>query len=246
MFPIQENSLPIGKIAEFWAREIVPKATSTELKNAIEVAWWRGEIASTTAGARLGLLRGLIRTCPKDLVFTIENQEGRPLVQHLNDGGALVDIRPRIPLPSSDEACWVDQDCVQSFKVIADQWINVRAIPNFALVAPALRSIEISRKEFQRWIETRKCTRPLFWGTLSKTEMQSGALEAAVPTDDEVRALIREAIAQHGGFISQEKGAEIVRRRWPGFNKKHAMALVKGLTQNKKPGPKGPRKKSAQ
>jgi hypothetical protein len=68
-----------------------------------------------------------------------------------------------------------------------------------------------------------------------------GSPPAPPPSDDDVRALIRTAIAQNGGYITQKKGAEIVRQKYPGFNKERAMALVKELTKSDKPGPKGPR-----
>jgi hypothetical protein len=64
-------------------------------------------------------------------------------------------------------------------------------------------------------------------------------------TDDAARAVIRQALADSGGFLSQEKGAEIVRSKFPTFLKKRAMQLVKELTGNEKPGPKGPRKNRA-
>jgi hypothetical protein len=62
------------------------------------------------------------------------------------------------------------------------------------------------------------------------------------PTDDDVRSLIRTEITKNRGFIGQEEGAKIVRERYPGYNKKRAMAFVKEATKNDKPGPKGPRK----
>jgi hypothetical protein len=64
-------------------------------------------------------------------------------------------------------------------------------------------------------------------------------------SDEDARAEIRAALSQQGGFLSQEKGAEIVRRKFPTFPKKRAMGLVKELTGNEKPGPKGPRKNRA-
>ena len=64
-------------------------------------------------------------------------------------------------------------------------------------------------------------------------------------TDDAARAVIRQALADSGGFLSQENGAEIVRSKIPTFLKKRAMQLVKELTGNEKPGPKGPRKNRA-
>jgi hypothetical protein len=58
-------------------------------------------------------------------------------------------------------------------------------------------------------------------------------------------AVIRQALNDSEGFIGQEKGAEIVRDAIPGFPKKRAMQLVKELTGNDKPGPKGPRRNRA-
>jgi hypothetical protein len=62
-------------------------------------------------------------------------------------------------------------------------------------------------------------------------------------SDDDARHVIQEALSRNGGFLSQKKGAEIVRAKFPGFNKKRAMELVKELTRNTKRGPRGPRQK---
>jgi hypothetical protein len=63
------------------------------------------------------------------------------------------------------------------------------------------------------------------------------------PSEDDVLSLIRHEVGKHGGFLSQEKGAQIVLKKHPDFNKKRAMALVKHVTGNEKRGPRGPRKK---
>ncbi len=63
-------------------------------------------------------------------------------------------------------------------------------------------------------------------------------------SDDAARSKIRDAIEKNNGFIGQKNGAEIVRAAFPNFPKKRAMELVKQLTKNDKPGPRGPRKKS--
>jgi hypothetical protein len=57
----------------------------------------------------------------------------------------------------------------------------------------------------------------------------------APASDDAARQVIRETLRLSGGFVGQEKGAEIVRRELPGFPKKRAMQLVKELTGNDKP-----------
>jgi hypothetical protein len=76
-------------------------------------------------------------------------------------------------------------------------------------------------------------------------EPPTARILATPPTDDSARAVIRRALVESGGFVSQKNGAEIVRTRMPTFPKKRAMQLVKELTRNEKPGPKGPRKNRA-
>jgi hypothetical protein len=71
---------------------------------------------------------------------------------------------------------------------------------------------------------------------------------AATPheaNDDEISAVIREAVAANGGFLSQDSGAEIVRMRFPQVGRDRARDLVKQVTRNEKRGPKGPRRNSA-
>ena len=86
------------------------------------------------------------------------------------------------------------------------------------------------RKAFETWLKSESAI-------VNKAKPQ--------PSDDDARALIRAAMAECGGFIGQEKGAEIVREAFPNFQKKRAMTLVKELTGNDKPGPKGPRRNRA-
>jgi hypothetical protein len=62
-------------------------------------------------------------------------------------------------------------------------------------------------------------------------------------SDDDALSLIRRGIEKHGGFLSQEKGAQIVRKEDPSFRKKRAMELVKQVTRNENRGPQGPRRK---
>jgi hypothetical protein len=64
-------------------------------------------------------------------------------------------------------------------------------------------------------------------------------------TDDEIREVIREVVSANGGFLSQNAGAEIVRRRFPQVSRDRVRDLVKQVTGNDKRGPQGPRPNSA-
>lgn len=90
------------------------------------------------------------------------------------------------------------------------------------------RMVFIEKAELSRWINSRLADRKS---------------NAPVPSDNEVRSLLRREVDKHGGYLSQEDGARFVRAKCPGFPKKRAMELVKELTGNTKPGPRGPRRK---
>ena len=57
---------------------------------------------------------------------------------------------------------------------------------------------------------------------------QEAALEEAplitLPSDDQARIIIRRSSAEAGGFLSQEKGDEIVRRIFPQFSEEASHA----------------------
>ena len=93
-----------------------------------------------------------------------------------------------------------------------------------------LAPLFFERRAFETWL---------------KSESAIASQATPEPSDDDARALIRVAMAEREGFVGQEKGAEIVRKAFPNFQKKRAMELVRELTGNDKPGPKGPRKNRA-
>jgi hypothetical protein len=101
---------------------------------------------------------------------------------------------------------------------------------------PAILDIRVNAEDVRR-----ECAKAI---KVSQAEAKvNGA--SAPPSDDNARVLIRAAMDRNGGFIGQKAGAELVREKYPGFGVKRAMALVKELTMNDKPGPKRPRKNRA-
>ena len=62
-------------------------------------------------------------------------------------------------------------------------------------------------------------------------------VKETLPPMEEVRSLIRAAVAENGGFIGQKDGAEIVRRRYPSIARNQVRRLIKEVTGNAKPGP---------
>ena len=127
----------------------------------------------------------------------------------------------------------------QQFEILSDReaWCVEALIPGFQAKTHHLlnpgpvddREVFIERKAFEKWLQSQ---------TVIDRSPQSEC------SDDDARAVIRRAMEENSGFIAQNVGADIVRKELPGFQKKRAMALVKELTENEKPGPRGPRRKS--
>jgi hypothetical protein len=61
-------------------------------------------------------------------------------------------------------------------------------------------------------------------------------------SDEQVREVVRIAGDMNGGFVVQEEGASLVREKFPDVTRDRARRLVREITGNEKPGPKGPRR----
>jgi hypothetical protein len=66
-------------------------------------------------------------------------------------------------------------------------------------------------------------------------------LEPAAVSDEQVREVVRAARVSMGGFIGQAEGARVVRGEFPNVTRDRARKLVREITGNEKPGPRGPR-----
>jgi hypothetical protein len=67
-------------------------------------------------------------------------------------------------------------------------------------------------------------------------------VEPTAVSDEQVREVVRIACDMNGGFVGQEEGASLVREKFPNVRRDRARRLVREVTGNDKPGPKGPRK----
>jgi hypothetical protein len=67
-------------------------------------------------------------------------------------------------------------------------------------------------------------------------------LEPAAVSDELIRDLVRGLCETRGGFVGQEEGASLVREKFPNVRRDRARRLVREVTENDKPGPRGPRR----
>jgi hypothetical protein len=160
MFPILTDKLSFPKVADYWSREIHPPAPKDELLADLEKGWWLGEIGQA-AFSRLQLLKHMFkfRENYKGLVFVTEDDAGPPITTEQPDGDVLVDPLPRVHVPSNAEE-WDNDSCAVAFKTLAD----LPSIEHYPRIIPALRSIEITRDEFFKWLGDRGSDIPIFWG----------------------------------------------------------------------------------
>ncbi len=160
MFPIKAEQLALTDIADYWAREIKPRATQAELLTTLAKAWFGGELKSGGRQNRLDLLRKMFKSTQDDLVFLVGDEPGPAELQELEDGGALVDPRPRVKVPSSNQKNWTEEECSDGFAVIAEQWSPDWDIEECKVFVP---SVKVVHGEFYRWLETQGYAPAEFW-----------------------------------------------------------------------------------
>jgi hypothetical protein len=90
MFPLSADKLPLLEIADFWSREIKPRALQQELLALLEAAWWLGEITGDSDTCLQFLSKMLrLRTQPflQSVVFITPDDGGPPIETALASGG---------------------------------------------------------------------------------------------------------------------------------------------------------------
>src|SRR5262245_51347606 len=128
MFPISQRTLTFWKIADYWSREIKPPAPHSELLDLLIQAWWSGEFRGASYTPRLEFLKNMLAKSrtkePDDILFTFEDEDEPPSVEYLDDGSALGDPRPRIPLPSRNVDSWTEATCNPAFLLLASDEVK--------------------------------------------------------------------------------------------------------------------------
>jgi hypothetical protein len=181
MFPITKDKLSFIEIADYWARDPGPSTSEMELLALLEQAWWLGEIPGVTAVSRLQLLQGMFQAMRDrhdlEIVFVQGDHTAPTVVTELEDGGALVDLRPRIPVPMGDICGWDEQTCEAAFRALA-QTSSTKHYPDFA---PALGGIELAHQDFFNLCKMRGYAEPTFWRSSAKSSSQQKSKRGRPP-----------------------------------------------------------------
>jgi hypothetical protein len=175
MFPIAKSVLSFGEISDYWSREISPPASSKELFQILEAAWWLGELLGDSVPSPLEMLKKMFTSmrhrAELGIVFVVGNSTGPHPIQS-PDGSMTVDTRPQIRVPSSNTDTWDESSCRDAFQALAET-CSLDSYPELAITTAW---IPLSYDEFTRWREKCGYPAPTFWQPRSKkSEQQSEA-----------------------------------------------------------------------
>ena len=155
MFPITKRALSVRDIADYWSREIDPRASKYELLNTLVAAWWLGEFRGHSRHSRLELLK----------IMSTSNELGIAFIVGEPDGSLARDPRPRIRVPSGDPETWDELACRDAFDALSEV-TEKSSIKSFSGFAVFLLTIELTYEEFNTWRKKRRFHKPKFWRLL--------------------------------------------------------------------------------
>lgn len=162
MFRISEDKLSIRDITDYWSREIQPPASPNELLACFERAWWRGEINASQI-TRLELLKRLFKSMRSretpSIVFITPEDTPPAEINELGDGALLIDLRPRVPVPSGNPDTWSEGSCAHAFEVLAQK----PSSEHYKEWTLRFLIMEITRDEFIRFLISQGYDFPSFW-----------------------------------------------------------------------------------
>ena len=198
MFPIAEATLSLDKIAEYWSREIHPRASSNELLGILVSAWWLGELRGDSVHSRLQLLKMMFTSKYRDhlgIIFIVGDDAGPgPPQIDLPDGSIEIDARPEIRVPSSNIESWDEAACRDAFPALAEltEGSSIESYREFAVLLP---SIKLTYGEFNTWRRSRGYPKPKFWRSQLKKSKPGRPAEY---NWDGVKAQLRIYVSQYG------------------------------------------------
>ena len=160
MYPISaEKRLSFLEIADHWAGELGQPNRYNRLVQDLIRGWWSGQFGLVEAERRLAMLKWLYKHHRNDISFLIPGCVEPEATQELPDGGVLVAISYRVPLPNEDPSLWTQANCAQAFKELADSWA-LCLIPD---ASNNLAFLKVSEADFSSWVRAHGYSRPMFW-----------------------------------------------------------------------------------
>jgi hypothetical protein len=164
MFPICKSKLSFAEISDYWSRESHPPASLDEIQALLEGAFWLGEITGEPPKlTRLEVLKRLyksMRNCDAPHILFMAPEDTQPdIIKKLDDGSGLLDMRPRVPIPSRDPEIWSDESCRPAFESLAET-PSQKHYPEWL---PGFCARKLTSDEFFSFVSRRGYPFPKFW-----------------------------------------------------------------------------------
>jgi hypothetical protein len=160
MFPITKPELSFAEISKYWAPEL--RWSRDMVQALLESAFWLGEfsvISSITPDELLKRLFKWMRNCDYPaLVFVTPESAPPPEISELLEGD-LVDLRPRIFVPSEDADTWSQASRIHALQMLAEK----PSLEHYPEWSPGFHAMKLTSDEFFRWIAVRGFPSPTFW-----------------------------------------------------------------------------------
>ena len=161
MFPIRKPKLSFAEISEYWAPEL--NVSRDKVQACLEEAWWLGEISGDPTITRLELLKSMfkrMRSCDAPHIVFIAPEDTPPATTNeLDDGKLLIDLRPRVPVPSGNPDTWSEASCRPAFETLAGK----PSLEYYPKYSPGFIARKLTSDEYFKWIAVRDFRYPEFW-----------------------------------------------------------------------------------
>jgi len=188
MSPIAKSTRSFGDIAEYWSREIYPRASWDEILRELESAWWLGELRGSSGPTRLQRLRNMFTSMRHrddlGIVFIVGDCAGPQSVE-LPDGSLIVDLRHQIRVPSGNTESWDEAACRDAFHALA-KTCSKESYPELTV---GFTLTELSYEEFSTWCTKGGFFIPTFWKPGDQTHRHHAGAASSAGSDNEAAHL---------------------------------------------------------
>jgi hypothetical protein len=161
MFPITKPELSFGEISKYWAPEL--RWSRDMVQALLEGAWWLGEITDASSISPLEFLKRLftrMRNCDAAALLFVTPQSPPPA-----ETIELVDVRPRVFVPSDNTDMWTEASCMDALRAM----VEIPSLEYYSECSPGFSARKLTSDKFFKWIAVRGFPCPTFWKRASET-----------------------------------------------------------------------------
>jgi hypothetical protein len=158
---VSDPELSFADISDYCAAEI--HLPQHKIQALLEGAFWLGEISGEPTLTRLELLKRLfkwMRNCDAPSIVFIAPEDTPPNeTTELDDGSLIMDLRPKVLVPSLDPETWSEQSCKPAFETLA----KTPSLEHYPEWSPGFAARKLTIDEFFKFVSSPGYDFPKFW-----------------------------------------------------------------------------------